>query len=792
MQMRYLKKNIKIIIAIFIFVFAFIISNFLINLTINKQCKSSNILSSIIDLGISHIYDCSSIEGIKSNIKIALKENPLFYNFAKKIWDKNKYATGGENKQLLKISNNSSSNIFETNPELIKGIISYDDKNLNYQYQEDFGASEYNSWLRSHGGNLNLKYSDNKFINKDNIKNLKLIWKYQSIKSSDIKNKHKQNIELNPIYINKKIIFVTADWKIVALNALNGEKIWEIQTLFQPSRRGIVAEYDEKIQKEIVFFPIGGSIYKIDANNGKVIKSFGKNGSVKSTTIIAPIIYKDYILSLTYDSKSLVAFDKYTGNFLWSVALHPQRNFSGGAPWAGAAFDIKKGTVYVTTGNPQPSVYGANRSGPNKNSSSIIAISIEEKKIIWSFQETIHDLWDYDIASPPIIHNLKLNNNIYETIIAVTKRGNTLILDRNTGKPLFDINFKKAPKSDASGEISSPFQMDIKKPEPFSKIEYTKKDFNKLSVEKQKEIRKVFDKSKHGWFETPSFEKDLIIFGLHGGAEWQGAAIDPINQNLYIPTNNVPYIIRPYLTSLETETQFPKDLQSAYKIYENKCSSCHGVFRNGINSKNGEKKTKYIPSLVGYFVLPELKNQFPSHKNLLNKHQALNIDKEELLKLNQLFKFWDNKLLLNKEISVEANNNAWYEFLTSDGLPASNPPYGYIAKLDLTTGKINWKSPFGYKEVNGKLEKLGTENFGGLAVNAAGLIFATGTEDNKAYIYDTDNGNELWNFEMEAAGSAPPIIFLIEGKQYVSFLSTGGQYYNFKKKGSTLYTFSLN
>lgn len=90
----------------------------------------------------------------------------------KKIWDKNKYASGGENKQLLKISNNISNNIFEKNPESIKGIISYDVKNLNYQYQEDIGALEYNSWLRSHGGNLNLKYSDSKFINKDNIKTL--------------------------------------------------------------------------------------------------------------------------------------------------------------------------------------------------------------------------------------------------------------------------------------------------------------------------------------------------------------------------------------------------------------------------------------------------------------------------------------------------------------------------------------------------------------------------------------------------------------------------------------------
>ena len=106
--MSNIKKNIKIIIVVVIFVFAFIISIFLINLTINKQCKSSNILSSIMDLGISHIYDCSSIEGIKSNIKIALKENTLFYNFAKKIWDKNHPEFNLFKKEFNKIWNKPS------------------------------------------------------------------------------------------------------------------------------------------------------------------------------------------------------------------------------------------------------------------------------------------------------------------------------------------------------------------------------------------------------------------------------------------------------------------------------------------------------------------------------------------------------------------------------------------------------------------------------------------------------------------------------------------------------------
>ncbi len=44
---------------------------------------------------------------------------------------------------------------------------------------------------------------------------------------------------------------------------------------------------------------------------------------------------------------------------------------------------------------------------------------------------------------------------------------------------------------------------------------------------------------------------------------------------------------------------------------------------------------------------------------------------------------------------------------------------------------------------------------------------------------------------MDAAGSAPPIIFNYNGKQYVSFVSTGGRYYNYKEKASLIYTFGI-
>ena len=46
------------------------------------------------------------------------------------------------------------------------------------------------------------------------------------------------------------------------------------------------------------------------------------------------------------------------------------------------------------------------RPGNNKRSDSVVAIDLNDKKIVWDFQETSHDIWDLDIPSPPIIHNL--------------------------------------------------------------------------------------------------------------------------------------------------------------------------------------------------------------------------------------------------------------------------------------------------------------------------------------------------------------------------------------------------
>ena len=774
-------------------IFGFIITIFLIfyiNLITSDNCKKFTIFKSFVDLGPSHLEPCFSNKNLLPKIKKILSKTPILYEIGRKyrrtfITDDFILDNPPTQENLKHIETQEKFHNSQKKP-FIKGLVNTDFIQTDYSIKNENN----NNWGRSHGDHKNSKYHPGKNINRGNIKNLELIWKYEAIKKNELETKYIQNIESNPIFIDNKIISITADWKVIANNALTGDLEWQIQSIHAPGRRGIISYEDIEKNKSFIFVPLGGKIYKINTNNGKLEKKFGQNGSVKSFTLVAPLIYKDNLIIINTNSISI--FNIFDGKKIGSYGLTDyKRNFLKGIIWGGAALDQENGIIFVNTGNPQPGVYGVHRPGSNRNSSSVIAFDLTKKKVLWTFQETSHDLWDFDIASPPIIHNLKIKDKLFEVVISTTKRGNTLILERKTGQPIFDITYRKAPRSNITGDYSAPYQIFLEKPEKFSNVEFGFESFNKLPENKINEINHKIKNSKYGWLETPSFDNDLIIFGLHGGSQWMGSSIDPKKQYLYIPVNNVPWKIKPYIQSREIKTFFSGRFKKAHHIYIKKCSSCHGKNRNGIRQKYKEKEEVNIPSLVGFYSNFNLENKLSSLGKIKSYHDNLDLNKEELEKLNELFKEWDNKLLEKNEMKVEGNGNAWSQFLTSDDLPASNPPWGYIAKLNLENGKIEWKAAHGDKKINGKVIKTGSVNFGGTALNGSDILFFTGTDDAKAYAIDANTGKELWSFKMDSAGSAPPTIFEINGKQYVTFIATGGIYHNYKDKSSSVYTFGI-
>ena len=244
----------KKIIFISIFLFLIIASSVPLYLFTSSFCKTYKIIYSVKDFGLNQINDCFSRYQMKQSVKEILRDYPLLYNLAASFKDKNikdfELNKPPKSEDLINLPSDIEK------PKNIVGLIN-NESNHRTDYKS-FKKQTFEKWTRSHGDNYNLKFLNDNNINLDNIQNLKLFWSYSTIdddyKFSDtsthspyilnkknLKNKWKQNIQVNPIFLNGKLVFISADWKIVCVDIESKKVLWELQTIFPPSRRGIVA-----------------------------------------------------------------------------------------------------------------------------------------------------------------------------------------------------------------------------------------------------------------------------------------------------------------------------------------------------------------------------------------------------------------------------------------------------------------------------------------------------------------------------------------------------------------------
>ncbi len=641
--------------------------------------------------------------------------------------------------------------------------------------------TETDIWIRSNGGDFSNKFSDLDIINLNNIENLSLDFKI-NFNDGAIKKSWMNNVETNPIFFEGMLFLVTPFKELVAINIKEKKIAWKFKSLKKINSRGMSLWINkENKDSSCIFVPIRNGLFCINYKNGKLNKNLGNSGFIKTGIVrAAPVIWKNYVIVATVDDQKVKYFYLKNGKAAFEINIHPtNRKFKGGSPWGGISLDTKNDLLFLTTGNPRPALLGSSRKGPNKNANSVIAVDLNKKEIAWSFQEVLHDLWDYDIASPPLLTSIRINEDLLDVVIVTTKIGNTLILDRITGNSFHDIFYENVPRSDFYQEDVSPKQINSIIPEPLIKLKTSKFDLDdRIYYEKQKIIENIED-FKFGKFIPPSFNKDALVYGLHGGAQWPGGVFDPYSQNIYVQVNQIPWLLKLFVSS---ERNPPSSMENNFNIYKNKCSKCHQENRGGIYITKDEKIIKNVPSLIKIFE-NKYKN-YENFKNFFNNKHSLIIDNESLKKIHDLFLMWDNEIFKNDDYRI---NFQWSQFLYSDNLPATKPPWGEIVSINTIDGKINWRVPNGY--INDK--KVGTSNFGGLIVTSGGLIFATGTEDKKVVALNDNNGEEVWSYDMIAAGSTAPITFKINKKQYIAVLATGGRYHNYTKSNGELYVFSL-
>lgn len=133
-------------------------------------------------------------------------------------------------------------------------------------------------------------------------------------------------------------------------------------------------------------------------------------------------------------------------------------------------------------------------------------------------------------------------------------------------------------------------------------------------------------------------------------------------------------------------------------------------------------------------------------------------------------------------------------FMSRIGLPCQQPPWGYVAGVDLTNGETV------YRRVNGTVRdmapvplpfKTGVPGIGGPIVTAGGLAFLSGTVDYYVRGYDLANGNELWRARLPAGGQSTPATYLgRDGRQYLVVVA-GGHRYTGTKTGDSVIAYAL-
>ena len=403
----------------------------------------------------------------------------------------------------------------------------------------------FSNWKRSHGGYSSMRFSSLQKIDKYNVNKLKVAWTYKS-------NDGKKSIQANPVVNDGLIYFPTPGNFIVCLDAASGNEIWKhkVSDGFWAAKRGLLVWYDIKNKNYKLIFTNDDQLVMLDAKTGKPITSFGVNGVIKigSSPTVPTIIDDQLVIGTT--KPSIEVYDLYSGKIKWKFYLRNidkkltnHRDFHGGTPWGGISADVKNGIIYITTGNSAPYFVGVTRPGKNLYSNSVIAFDVRKKKVLWYFQETCHGLWNFDIGAPPILTTINKDNKRIDVVVAITKLGNTIILDKHSGEPIFDYEQKLAPASKIPGEKTCQYQPSFKIPEPFSRNVFKKEDVTNKSKEDRDFVMSQVDNSNYGFFTPHEMNKFTITYNINGGAQWTGGSVDPYKNILYISANESAYKI---------------------------------------------------------------------------------------------------------------------------------------------------------------------------------------------------------------------------------------------------------
>lgn len=294
---------------------------------------------------------------------------------------------------------------------------------------------------------------------------------------------------------NGKVYVATIDGRLVALDAQDGTKAWEISTLDDPQRSYTITGAPLVVNK-LVLIGNGGAEYSArgylsayDADSGKLVWRF--------YTVPGDPGKGDENAAMTRARKT------WTGTRYWTQG-------GGGTVWNTIAYDPETGLIFFGTGNGVAwnRVERGEPTGDNLFISSIVALKAETGEYAWHYQEVPGDNWDYDATANIILADLTINGKPRKVLLHAPKDAFFYVIDRTSGELLSAKKF--APSNWAS-------HVDLKTGRP------------------------AVDKAAADWSKAAK----LVFPGPYGAHNWQPMSFSPKTGLVYIPAQEAPTLYSP-------------------------------------------------------------------------------------------------------------------------------------------------------------------------------------------------------------------------------------------------------